>query len=266
MKRILTLIFVVGTVGCTLSDGDFFAVVDARIEGEIDVGDRETDGEWIKLASSYELRIDSLTLDTGDVLLSSAQAASSFDPANPPEGYSLCHNGHCHGPDGSLVDYEDISAMLGSAGAVDVLALHLESLDYEAAFERALECEPECGLRTAQTITGMRIPVLGVTGTGAVRDGRVDPRIDGEQPWAIDLVLEPGDLSLTTALTVPLGRGEGEVVELDIRLPFAPKVFDAVAWADSPVADGGLDLSDTSNHESLVLGLQELPLSTSVTR
>ncbi|MNS53348.1 hypothetical protein D3C72_861010 [compost metagenome] len=48
-----------------------------------------------------------------------AQAAGSatFDPANPPPGYSLCHGGHCHRDDGALVDYADIPVGTGAAPA-----------------------------------------------------------------------------------------------------------------------------------------------------
>lgn len=46
-----------------------------------------------------------------------AQAAGpgTFDPANPPPGYSLCHGGHCHRDDGALVDYADIPTGTGAA-------------------------------------------------------------------------------------------------------------------------------------------------------
>lgn len=51
------------------------------------------------------------------LLLQSLQGGVSFDPADPPEGYSLCHNGHCHKDDGTLPTYEQIEAELAGDAA-----------------------------------------------------------------------------------------------------------------------------------------------------
>ncbi len=59
---------------------------------ERDVGDG-----WQRLASDFEVKLDDVSLTLQALaLLPGAEAALAFDPAAPPPGYSLCHNGHCH--------------------------------------------------------------------------------------------------------------------------------------------------------------------------
>jgi len=267
MSRALTAIVALLGAGCTFTDGDYFAVVDAHIHAELDRTDRDRGDGWLALDSGFEVRIDSLELEIGDLLVTSSQASADFDPANPPEGYSLCHNGHCHAADGSLVSYEDIAAMVGvGSGAIDLLALHLDAIRYDVPFDAALECEPECGLRTDRDLTGMRAPVLAVRASGLVRDTRVQPRLAGEQPWALDLGLDSDPVTLTTAVDAKVGRGEPSHIGLEIALPFSLRVVDSVLWDQSPAPDGVIDLSDSDNQSALVDGLGELTLTAAVDR
>lgn len=69
----------------------------------------------LRTSNNYLIRVDSLSVHVGSISLTINQggAESTFDPASPPDGYSLCHGGHCHSDDGRLVSYEDIAAELG---------------------------------------------------------------------------------------------------------------------------------------------------------
>lgn len=92
-------------------------------------------GRWLT-AEGWALRFTQApTLTEAKVALfgqgASAPAAATgatFDPANPPPGYSLCHNGHCHAASGALVDYEVIAAELAGGGGAPSASAPLLSL------------------------------------------------------------------------------------------------------------------------------------------
>ena len=87
-----------------------------------DIADRQVEQtDRFRVGNGYELELVSLELELGALrvdLAPEGTGAVDFDPANPPAGYSLCHNGHCHADDGRLVDYEDIALELSTAGGV----------------------------------------------------------------------------------------------------------------------------------------------------
>lgn len=80
---------------------------------------RDLGGGAFLTNQAQQVRVDRFELELGDVSLLELQGggAVSFDPANPPPGYSLCHGGHCHADDGSLVDYSEIEAELAGDSA-----------------------------------------------------------------------------------------------------------------------------------------------------
>ena len=85
--------------------------VEAEVQGSFDPDEGRLDDEGrLKTSGNYALALDTVevTFDALTVVLAGAGTAD-FDPANPPEGYSLCHNGHCHSDAGALVDYEIIA-------------------------------------------------------------------------------------------------------------------------------------------------------------
>ncbi|MFP2932804.1 hypothetical protein ACLESO_48200, partial [Pyxidicoccus sp. 3LG] len=124
--------------GCALEAGEGFAVLEPTVSAAYaPVPSREAGNGFQQLASDFQVRVDAATLGTSHVELLSAGSSGgggggggTFDPANPPPGYSLCHGGHCHRDDGALVDYEDIQAELdggGGSGATTVAALHVDA-------------------------------------------------------------------------------------------------------------------------------------------
>jgi hypothetical protein len=114
------------TSGCTLLAGQPWGQAELALSVELNVDDsRLTEEGWIKSANDYAFDLAELDVGLSAMRLLSTAASTSteatgetFDPANPPPGYSLCHNGHCHHDDGRLVDYEDIQAELDGGGAV----------------------------------------------------------------------------------------------------------------------------------------------------
>lgn len=268
MSRSVHLALVL-TLGCAWGDGQPFAVVDAHLTAALEVpADRDLGGGWQTLASGYEVRIDELVVVAEELtLIDSGAGPSAFDPANPPPGYSNCHGGHCHADDGSLVDYEDIEAELagGGAGATEVLFLPLGELDLAAGVDRALACEPDCSLPLAH-VTAARMHVTGLRLAGAVRDGRAEPRIDGEVPFFLDLDLEAltGDpIDLTGATDLPADRSHDPDVTLTVALHPTVAVLDDVDWATLPEATP-LDLAPVA--ADLIAALSGIALDITVDR
>jgi hypothetical protein len=237
--------------GCAWGDGQPFATVDAQLSAALEVpADRDLGGGWQQLASGYEVRIDALVVEAEELtLVDSGTGPSTFDPANPPPGYSNCHGGHCHADDGSLVDYADIEAELagGGAGATEVLFMPLGELDLAAGVDRALDCEPDCTLPLAH-VSAARMHVTGLRVAGVVRDGRAEPRIDGEVPFVLDLDIEAltGDhLELIGLTDLPADRGHDPQITMTVALRPTVALFDAVDWAALPEATP-LDLAPAS--------------------
>jgi hypothetical protein len=80
---------------CAWEAGTPFATLEASLDARLEVPrDRDLGDGWQKLASGYELAIQQLEVEAGEIaLLDPGAGARGFDPANPPPGYSLCHNG-----------------------------------------------------------------------------------------------------------------------------------------------------------------------------
>jgi hypothetical protein len=274
---------------CTLDPGEGFAVLEPTVRAEYTpLAAREAGDGFQRLASDFQVRLDAAGLGVSHVeLLTAASGGASggggsggtFDPANPPPGYSLCHNGHCHRDDGALIDYEDIQAELnggGGGGASIVASLHVDGeLDLLSPQPLTPECEPDCELGRA-AVSRLRWDVTSVRLEGAVRDSRATPRFAGVRPFRLELAAEgEGEeaeplLELGAGLDVPSDRENKPRVKLDLLLAMAPTLFDAVDWAAAtPGADGVVDLGAPQNaavRAALLEALAELEPQAEVRR
>jgi hypothetical protein len=219
--------------GCALEAGDHFAeLTEVQLQAAFSSpADRQLSGGWHRLASDFQVRLETCTLSASGVeLLDRGGTGGHFDPAQPPPGYSLCHNGHCHAADGRLVPYEEIAAGLGQGGAAPraVVSLPVGDLDLLAGERHALECTPACGLPRVH-LTRLRIPTRRLEIVGLVRDGRtVAPRISGEVPLRIEL--ETGGVALGTAIDLAADRSHPPRIELAIELAVTPALLDVIEW------------------------------------
>ena len=255
---------------CAWDAGEPFATVDAHLEAHVDVpAGRALEGDWQRLASSYELTIERLEVDTGALaLIDSGGGALGFDPANPPPGYSLCHNGHCHADDGSLVSYEDIAASLGQGtGATTVVLLPVGDLDLIDGVSRALACVPDCDLPLAD-IGLATLPARRVHAEGLVRDGRAPARIDGEVPWQMDLILAADEpLTWSSPIALPADRVHAPEIALKVEIALGSPLFDDIAWAALDAGAGAIDVAADPDARAAVLeALGEARLAIDVDR
>lgn len=100
--------------GCTFAPGGPMSTLhEVRVTGEAAATELETgDGRTVALDRA-ELVLGTVSLQA----LAGGGGGGSFDPADPPEGFSLCHNGHCHYVDGSLWSYGEIEVWLAGDSA-----------------------------------------------------------------------------------------------------------------------------------------------------
>ncbi|RJS20779.1 hypothetical protein DRW03_19060 [Corallococcus sp. H22C18031201] len=247
--------------GCALGDGEGFAVLEPTVRaGYVTPADRDAGQGYAQLASDFQVRLTQASVTLGDIdLLASSggsSGATAFDPANPPEGYTLCHGGHCHRDDGALVPYDEVAAELSGGGVSTrtVASLPVEAdLDLLAPEPRVLTCQPGCELPQT-TVTKGRWTVTALRLTGAVRDSRATPRLQGERVFRLTQLTAPdGDAGepvavWNSALDVPSDRENKPRVLLGLQLEVTPALFDGVDWsAVVPAADGVLDLDAPAN-------------------
>jgi len=181
----------------------------------------------------------------------------NFDPADPPEGYSLCHNGHCHADSGELVDYEDISAELAggqtSAGGV-VQAIDSEvGLDTGDVVDVPLDdCSNDCQLERGLLNT-VTLEVRSLRISGRAFDTTEQQRLP-EEGVAFETVI-PLNLEFTRVVEGRIADGEPVDVNLLVRLELTEKMLDPVEFgpaAESALQDPGVaaSIAETIEEES----------------
>jgi hypothetical protein len=258
MRRWLLIVLALPAApACTLSAGDWFANLQPSFEARYATrADRDVGDGWQKLNTLYEVRLTSALVTIDDVELhdvGGGAAGAGFDPANPPAGYSLCHNGHCHRDDGALVPYEDIAAEISGGGMAvtrTVVTLPVGEENLLAPARRALACEPGCGLPRAN-IQRARATVTRVALEGQIREGRLPARLEGDLVWrweaalATDTGLEP--VSLDCAAELPADNAHPANVRLGLTLELGARLFDDIDWAALARDPGVIDLSAAAN-------------------
>jgi hypothetical protein len=277
----VVLFFLVG--GCAWGPGDPFAILEPSFTARYVLrADREVAGApgWQKLSSDYQVRITAARVRLTDMaLLGSAGGGGGgggrFDPAKPPPGYTLCHNGHCHSEDGRLVPYAQVEAELAGGGAGASALATLVTLpvagdwDLLAPAARVLECRPGCALDEAHLVRASA-PVLALDLEGLVRDGRAPPRLAGEVRLVVRLAAAAGAgagagavgaAALPSAegeLDLPVDRNHPPRVALGLALEIGAAAFDGIDLGAAAITDGAIDLGDDRNQAARARLLKNL--------
>ncbi|WP_434380773.1 hypothetical protein [Melittangium boletus] len=238
------LLFMLGGLtlaGCAWEPGQGFAVVEPTVRATYEsVAGRDAGDGYQRLSSDYQVRLNeaSLTL-TGIELISAGSGGASFNPANPPPGYTLCHGGHCHRSDGALVPYEQVAAEAGGGTAASAVVTLLSSAPWNllAPETRAVGCTPGCALPETQVAQG-RWSLQALRLTGMVRDGRVPARFSGARRFEIVRTAtgETPVAVLGGAVDLPSDRKTPPLAKLDLTLALTPALFDAVDF-EKPLGD-----------------------------
>lgn len=261
----------VGSAGCTLFAGQPWGEADLTLAAAFaPPASRLTDDGRLKTSRDYALAIDELliTFDAVALSVSDDGAALSFDPADPPPGYSLCHGGHCHADDGRLVDYDEIERSLSDGGGGSVLALPIEdgvlALDEDPAALELEPCEGGCVLERG-VLRSLSVAMSVVDVTATVTDLR-PPAAARLPPEGVSLSARVlGSALVTAALAVPLDGSEDPGLALSVLLEVAPELFDGVDFGALPSDDDRLLLDDEAE-AALLESLAESVLVVEVTR
>ncbi len=195
------------------------------------------------LKTANDERLSGLTLRArlAEVVVRTApfdDGVAGFDPANPPAGYSLCHNGHCHAADGTLPTYQEIAATLGAAAATGP-TLRWAATSPDAAYvaspegaAMAVTACPACEVgRSRATLVEVHLRDLRVTGQAATLSDPLGP---------VDLLL-PGEHVFTAVVDVPFTAGYAPIADLSVHVRLPATLFDDVRLADAS-AGGGVTL------------------------
>ncbi len=188
--KLLIAVFVLGGMtvsGCTFEDGQPWGEVVFQLQPRFDRDGRGDDR--LQTSKDYDVALSTLKLGltTIDLNIAGEEGVLSFDPANPPDGYSLCHNGHCHAADGKLVSYADIDAELALGGGKEVLVGAVDAtIDFLNPAQIAVDCGScEVGRGTLSAVT-VRVDHIRIEGTAF--DRRLAPRIPEEGlPFSVDI-------------------------------------------------------------------------------
>lgn len=225
------------TVGCTLEEGRGFASLEpAKVRAAFEAEEgRALDGA-VLTNQGYSLEIERFEVELGELgLAHSASGDSSivFDPADPPEGYSLCHSGHCHAEDGSLVSYEAIEADLASSDASlsTLAAWHLETT-VDLLSPSTLEfAEPHPSSELSMTTIRMA--------TLTAESFELELQITGgELAESIELVLAITEsIEFQAALDQEISRSGPETITPSVSLLCSALLFDGIDFSASNDTD-----------------------------
>ena len=213
-------------LACTISPGRGFGELQpVSFSAVLEPGPaRDLGGGEILTQQGYAVALDSFTVELGSLELLELQGGTgdaSFDPANPPPGYGLCHGGHCHADDGSLVSYADVEAELagGNASFVPIVLLSPPA-EVDLLIGSSTTLIPTDPMLPAASLSLLRLNSEGLSLAGRVRR---EPADDFSSVFQIDLPLTSG---FTAGLELELTRGEDPVVELGVHLAPDGTLFD----------------------------------------
>lgn len=241
--RLLIVGLALTSLTACLDDGLPWGTLEATMEASFDpsAGRLDDDGR-LKTTQNYVVALDELTVAFDSfTLILAAGGAASFDPSNPPEGYSLCHNGHCHADSGELVDYEDIALEMAGASGGGRFAVGLDGepwpLDSTAVAVSVTPCDPAPCQLPKGDLASLELIVRSVDVKGTVYDTLTGEAARlPEEGLALD-VSAPVMTPLNAQLEGTIGRGEPVGVDLSIAFEFPAEVFDDINFGVAPPTD-----------------------------
>jgi hypothetical protein len=234
--------------GCAFGEGEVWAEARVALSARVDPAERlDAEGQW-RTAESFGLRLDSISISVRRVELDREADATpaGFDPASPPPGFSLCHNGHCHADDGRLVPYAEVAAGSGAEAAPPALSVEAEpgwiALDAAARPVPLAACPSGCVLDHG----ALREAAVELSGI-ALRGRAFDRTVAGGRlpPEGADFALElPLSARVAAPIDVPIDSSEPVGAALNLGLVLGPRSLDGLDFAR--LAEPGLTTSSTA--------------------
>jgi hypothetical protein len=244
------------------------------------VSPRLLDDGSLQTANDYHIAIDEVLLQYSGVTFMIAQGNGNdgFDAANPPEGCSLCHNGHCH-CDQELVSYAELESQVqSSGGGSESVVLPMEG-EMPALVPNdgsvvipILDCgnEDKC-LLPRGNLKSILVNITSIELDITVTDGRTGNlmRLDG--PLEVKRSLNI-NAQLPILADETFDRDSPPELSVDISHQIPPSLFDGVedwmAFESSPEAiaeiiednivnGGGLTIELTREENPLPMSIEE---------
>lgn len=244
------------SAGCTFEPGVGFATLEgASLHAWFDPGSGRDLGDGAFLTDgAWQVDPDLLALEVeGAALVSYAgTSGETFDPTDPPEGYSGCHSGHCHAEDGSLVSYEEIEAELAGGEATGTTVATVvagESLDLLQGSEGAwTDVEPSPELPRGD-ISRVSLLLSGLSLQARVQESTSDTGTSDTGSAAlyleVDLALEA---TLEASVDLEVDRQGQPTVSLDLSLPVDGTLLDDLDLED--LSSEGIVVVDDAGSEA----------------
>jgi hypothetical protein len=217
--------------GCALQEGHGFATLErASLKASFEPEPARTFGDRVLSNQGYFIAVERFVLGLDALLLASlvSSGSAAFDPQAPPPGYSLCHSGHCHNEDGSLVSYEDIAAELagGEQGFAPVATLPIEAqVDLLEPVALSLSPEPSRELpRTTIDRASLRVV-----------DAELDLRVSGG-PLSEETPIQAriaAPLTAAAVLDVVVDRNSDPHLALECEVRYGARLFDDLDFSRS---------------------------------
>jgi len=166
---ICSVIAAMGLVNCSFTKGSPWG----EVEGQAGAQSIES-MDSLPSEVSLDRAAMNARLFLESVSTSSGESGGSFDPSNPPEGYTLCHNGHCHSDEGELVSYEDVRAELNASGGTSTTTLGSWQADIDLKSGEMVTL-PAIGIGQRTSIDRIRVRATNVVLEGSIqtKDGSV---------------------------------------------------------------------------------------------
>lgn len=247
--------------GCAADSGLPWGEVEATIEARLAVPTDRLRPQGFATASGFVVQLTSFAVTTASVsfTIEPPGADSSFDPANPPEGFSLCHNGHCHAADGSLVEYDIVALSAGGAGLATRLVPAEAQLQpplpsgQAATAPLSLGCSDDLCRYGRGELSSVALRVAELRMAGRIFDGGSGGSLPADgAPFDLIVAL---DTDVTAAAQIPFGPDHDPGVKLGIGLALPISLIDAIT-PDS-IAEPTLfaPLADTKVREASEISL-----------
>jgi hypothetical protein len=244
------------STGCTFVPGTGFATVTgASLAASFQPGARGSASEGVLTDLGYAVTINSFSLELGDADLLELQggAGGAFDPADPPAGYGLCHNGHCHAEDGRLVSYAEIEAELAGDSAEFV---PIVSLLGDQAFDLLVGTTIESAVSPSSELPLADMSQLELGTTRLLLEGTVTGGPEGGELAApisllVDLEL---DTPFAAGIDLVVDRDSEPEIVLTVQLTVDGTLFDELDFA---TVSGGADLGLTDPTDPASISLVE---------
>lgn len=233
--------------GCTFAPGAGFSTLESvALEGTVA-------SDTLLLDDGRSVVIDEATFGPSAYVLETLSSSGgggggTFDPAAPPDGFSLCHGGHCHADDGSLWSYEEIEQWLAGDAATWVEVLRVDNPDLS---DGTLDVVAD--LLGDEAVTFAEPQDLSAGNLGRVRvEGQlvlVGTLVGGDE----DVLFEGDlDLDLSGAVAVNVDRDLAPTFSLDLAWKLPWDLLGGVVLPE-PV-EGVLRLQDSEEAAAVVSG------------